>query len=113
MDHSFWTRLSHTKFKVALNDNVCLPLMFLSYISEAAASLLDERLDLHIVPPTQLVSFSSPVRTVLSTLQLCSDYFSQAFFYDWLDRTAAKKGKPLPEKIGSLQYFLNGFQGAF
>ncbi|KAJ3517217.1 hypothetical protein NLJ89_g658 [Agrocybe chaxingu] len=66
-----------------------------AYISEAAASLLDDRLDLHIVPPTQLVSLSSP-----------------AFFYDWLDRNAAKKGKPLPEKIGSMQYFLHGFQDA-
>jgi hypothetical protein len=38
-------------------------------------------------------------------------YASQAFFYDWLDRNAAKKGRPLPEKIGSMQYFLHGFQG--
>ncbi|PPQ67287.1 hypothetical protein CVT25_005871 [Psilocybe cyanescens] len=68
---------------------------YFSYISEAAASLLDDRLQLHIVPPTQLVSFSSP-----------------AFFYDWFDRNAAKKGKQLPEKIGSLQYFLHGFQDA-
>ncbi|KAF8625433.1 hypothetical protein AX15_005392 [Amanita polypyramis BW_CC] len=67
----------------------------LSYISEAAASLLDNRLSLHIVPPTQLVSLSSP-----------------AFFYDWLDRNAAKKGKPLPDKIGSMQYFLHGYQDA-
>ncbi|TFK75459.1 hypothetical protein BDN72DRAFT_868130 [Pluteus cervinus] len=67
----------------------------LSYISEAAASLLDERLSLQIVPPTELVSFSSP-----------------AFFYDWLDRNAAKKGKALPEKIGSMQYFLHGYQDA-
>ena len=37
----------------------------------------------------------------------------QAFFYDWIDRTAFKKGKPLPDKIGSLQCFLNGFTGAF
>jgi len=35
--------------------------MFCSYISEAAASLLDTRLNLHIVPMTQLVSLSSPV----------------------------------------------------
>jgi hypothetical protein len=35
--------------------------MLSSYVSEAAASLLDTRLDLHIVPKTQLVSFSSPV----------------------------------------------------
>ncbi|KAJ7262182.1 phosphatidylinositol 3 and 4-kinase-domain-containing protein [Mycena haematopus] len=67
----------------------------LSYISEAAASLLDTRLQLNIVPPTQLVSLSSP-----------------AFFYDWLDRNAAKKGKPLPEKIGSMQFFLTGYQDA-
>jgi hypothetical protein len=32
-----------------------------SYISEAAGSLLDERLGLNIVPRTQLVSLSSPV----------------------------------------------------
>ncbi|KAF7321461.1 PI3K/PI4K domain-containing protein [Mycena kentingensis (nom. inval.)] len=67
----------------------------LSYISEAAASLLDTRLQLHIVPRTQLVSLSSP-----------------AFFYDWLDRNAAKKGKPLPEKIGSMQLFMHGFTDA-
>ena len=36
----------------------------------------------------------------------------QAFYYHWLDRNAAKKGKPLPEKIGSMQYFLHGFTGA-
>ncbi|KAI9509402.1 phosphatidylinositol 3 and 4-kinase-domain-containing protein [Russula earlei] len=67
----------------------------LSYISEAAASLLDTRLNLHIVPKTHLVSLSSP-----------------AFFYDWIDRTAYKNGKPLPEKIGSMQCFMNGFQDA-
>ena len=37
----------------------------------------------------------------------------QAFFYDWLDRNAAKKGKPLPEKIGSMQFFLHGFTGVY
>ncbi|KAG6880346.1 hypothetical protein C0992_011097 [Termitomyces sp. T32_za158] len=36
----------------------------------------------------------------------------KAFFYDWIDRNAAKKGKPLPEKIGSMQYFLHGYQDA-
>jgi hypothetical protein len=35
----------------------------------------------------------------------------QAFFYDWIDRTAYKNGKPLPEKIGSMQCFMHGFQG--
>lgn len=36
-------------------------MFFSSYISEAAASLLDTRLNLHIVPKTQLVSLTSPV----------------------------------------------------
>ncbi|KAF8678123.1 Phosphatidylinositol 3- and 4-kinase [Rhizoctonia solani] len=67
----------------------------LSYISEAGASLLDTRLSLHIVPHTELASFASP-----------------AFFYDWIDRSAAKKGKALPEKIGSLQLFAHGFTDA-
>ncbi|EUC64091.1 phosphatidylinositol 3- and 4-kinase [Rhizoctonia solani AG-3 Rhs1AP] len=67
----------------------------LSYISEAGASLLDTRLNLHIVPHTELASFASP-----------------AFFYDWIDRNAAKKGKALPEKIGSLQLFAHGFTDA-
>ncbi|KAG8963019.1 phosphatidyl inositol kinase [Tulasnella sp. 419] len=67
----------------------------LSYISEAAASLLDERLGLHIVPRTELVSLSSP-----------------AFSYGWIDRNAYKKGKPLPEKVGSFQTFMHSYQDA-
>nr|GAT56389.1 predicted protein [Mycena chlorophos] len=65
------------------------------YLVAAAASLLDIRLQLHIVPPTHLVSLSSP-----------------AFFYDWIDRNAARNGKPLPEKIGSMQFFLSGYTDA-
>ncbi|KAG9002919.1 phosphatidyl inositol kinase [Tulasnella sp. JGI-2019a] len=67
----------------------------LSYISEAAASLLDDRLNMHIVPRTELVSLSSP-----------------AFSYGWMDRKNFKKGKPLPEKVGSLQTFMHGYQDA-
>jgi phosphatidylinositol 4-kinase type 2 len=64
-----------------------------SYISEAAASLMDTRLQLNIVPRTELVSISSP-----------------SFFYDWLDRAAYKQNrKPLPDKIGSFQFFLHGY----
>lgn len=59
----------------------------LSYLSEAAASHLDRRLGLGLVPRTELEAISSP-----------------AFFYDWLDRTAhVTKGIPLPEKVGSFQ----------
>jgi hypothetical protein len=87
-------------------------LMTLSYISEAAASLFDTRLNLHIVPKTQLVSLSSPVGFHEFPLLLSLNInVSQAFFYDWIDRTAFKKGKPLPEKIGSMQCFMHGYQG--
>ncbi|KAF8893365.1 phosphatidylinositol 3 and 4-kinase-domain-containing protein [Infundibulicybe gibba] len=89
------TKWIHRQFRWIIPFGRACLIPNLSYISEAAASLLDTRLDLNIVPPTQLVSLSSP-----------------AFFYDWLDRNAAKKGKQLPEKIGSMQYFLHGFQDA-
>ena len=71
----------------------------LSYLSEAAASLLDRHLDSHLVPFTDVASFASP-----------------SFSYDWIDRHAAsperKVPKRLPEKVGSLQLFASGFRGA-
>ncbi|RDX55174.1 hypothetical protein OH76DRAFT_1429594 [Lentinus brumalis] len=89
------TKWLHRQFRWIIPFGRACLIPNLSYVSEAAASLLDERLSLNIVPRTQLVSLSSP-----------------AFFYDWLDRNAAKKGKPLPEKIGSMQYFLHGYTDA-
>ncbi|KAI8972217.1 phosphatidylinositol 3 and 4-kinase-domain-containing protein [Trametes punicea] len=89
------TKWLHRQFRWIIPFGRACLIPNLSYISEAAASLLDERLNLNIVPRTQLISLASP-----------------AFFYDWLDRTAAKKGKPLPEKIGSMQYFLHGYTDA-
>jgi len=89
------TKWLHRQFRWIIPFGRACLIPNLSYISEAAASLLDERLDLNIVPRTELVSLSSP-----------------AFYYDWLDRNAAKKGKPLPDKIGSMQYFLHGFTDA-
>ncbi|KAK0504617.1 phosphatidylinositol 3 and 4-kinase-domain-containing protein [Armillaria luteobubalina] len=89
------TKWLHRQFRFIIPFGRACLIPNLSYISEAAASLLDERLDLHIVPPTKLVSLSS-----------------SSFFYDWLDRNAAKKGKQLPDKIGSFQYFLHGYQDA-
>jgi hypothetical protein len=49
---------------------------------------------------------------LLPCLHFLIDYH-KAFFYDWLDRNATKKGKTLPEKIGSMQYFLHGYQGKY
>ena len=104
--------IPNLRYPHSVSPRVLKSLIFSSYISEAAASLLDTRLDLHIVPKTQLVSLSSPVSPFDSCLLLSLKmYLSQAFFYDWIDRTAYKKGKPLPEKIGSMQCFMHGFQG--
>ncbi|KAI0081899.1 hypothetical protein K474DRAFT_1748215 [Panus rudis PR-1116 ss-1] len=89
------TKWLHRQFRWIIPFGRACLIPNLSYISEAAASLLDRRLELHIVPRTELVSLSSP-----------------AFYYDWLDRNAAKKGKPLPDKIGSMQYFLHGYTDA-
>ncbi|KZT26839.1 hypothetical protein NEOLEDRAFT_1090374 [Neolentinus lepideus HHB14362 ss-1] len=89
------TKWLHRQFRWIIPFGRACLIPNLSYISEAAASLLDRRLELHIVPRTELVSLSS-----------------SSFFYDWIDRTAAKKGKPLPEKIGSMQYFLHGYTDA-
>ena len=68
----------------------------LSYISEAAAYVLDVQLRTNLVPYTDIVSLSSP-----------------SFFYDFWDRRAHyRKKKPLPEKLGSFQIFLRGYKDA-
>lgn len=96
MDYTIWTQLFDSKSKVHPSLlQVCSNEHLHSYISEAAASLMDTRLELNIVPHTELVALSSP-----------------SFFYDWIDRVAAKKGKTLPDKIGSFQYFLHGYTDA-
>lgn len=65
LDYPVRSFLSHTKFKVIVvpisTSTQLTRYIGISYISEAAASLLDERLSLHIVPRTQLVSLSSQV----------------------------------------------------
>jgi len=90
----FWSILVHELLFVD-TDNSLIP--NLSYISEAAASVLDRQLKLFIVPHTEVVWLSS-----------------KAFNYDWFDRRAYyRKGKPLPQKVGSFQIFLDGFRGSF
>ncbi|KAA8898511.1 phosphatidylinositol 3 and 4-kinase-domain-containing protein [Sphaerosporella brunnea] len=68
----------------------------LSYISEAAACVLDRQLKTYMVPYTDIVHLSS-----------------KAFHYDYWDRRAFyRRHKPLPPKVGSFQVFLQGFQDA-
>ena len=66
LDNSVWTSMSHPEPQVSTFSKPHKPVCLrpTSYISEAAASLLDRRLDLHIVPRTELVSLSSQVRSV-------------------------------------------------
>ena len=68
----------------------------LSYVSEAAAYVLDARLRTNMVPYTDIVRLSS-----------------KSFFYDFWDRRKAWKGKKtLPPKAGSFQVFLKGYKDA-
>ncbi|CAG8611017.1 8508_t:CDS:2 [Cetraspora pellucida] len=92
-----WTKWIHRNLFPCFFGRSCL-IPNLGYVSEAAASLLDRRLNLNIVPLTEVVWLSSP-----------------SFHYDYLDRRAArstKNPKPLPEKIGSFQVYLEGFKDA-
>lgn len=68
----------------------------LSYVSEAAAYVLDSQLRTNLVPYTDVVSLSS-----------------KSFHYDYFERRAYyRKHKPLPGKLGSFQIFLKGYKGA-
>ena len=64
----------------------------LGYISEAAASIVDRHLGLHMVPRTEVVELAS-----------------EAFHYGFWTKKAAKKSGSFPPKIGSFQIFVKGF----
>ncbi|EEB06528.2 phosphatidylinositol 4-kinase Lsb6 [Schizosaccharomyces japonicus yFS275] len=90
-----WTKWFHrTMFPCFFGRSCLIP--NLSYISEAAACLLDRSLGLHIVPYTDITWLASPT-----------------FNYDYFERKAFLSGKkPLPDKIGSLQLFLRNYHTA-
>lgn len=68
----------------------------LSYVSEAAAYVLDAQLRTHMVPYTDVVYLSS-----------------KSFHYPFWDRyNFSRKNKSLPSKPGSFQVFLKGFKDA-
>ena len=90
-----WTKWIHRNLFPFFFGRACL-IPNLSYVSEAAAYVLDTQLRCNIVPYTDIVSFSS-----------------KSFSYDFWDRRAFyRKKKPLPEKQGSLQVFLKGYKDA-
>ena len=90
-----WTKWIHRNLFPCFFGRECL-IPNLSYVSEAAAFVLDSRLQTNVVPYTDIVSFSSI-----------------AFHYDfWQRRAYYRKRKPLPPKLGSLQIFLKGYEDA-
>ncbi|KAI8578952.1 hypothetical protein K450DRAFT_272397 [Umbelopsis ramanniana AG] len=93
-----WTKWVHRNLFPCCFGRSCL-IPNLGYMSEAATSLIDRRLQLNIVPFTDVIHMSSPT-----------------FHYDRGDRKANDPRKPsprpLPSKIGSFQCFLNDFNDA-
>ncbi|KAJ3413242.1 phosphatidyl inositol kinase [Chytridiales sp. JEL 0842] len=90
-----WTKWLHKNLFPCCFGRSCL-IPNLGYLSEAAASYMDRRLGLNVVPRTEVVALSSPT-----------------FFYPAAQRWAYRiKGEALPPKLGSFQIFLKGFKDA-
>ncbi|KAL8711989.1 MAG: hypothetical protein Q9220_003685 [cf. Caloplaca sp. 1 TL-2023] len=90
-----WTKWIHRNLFPCFFGRECL-IPNLSYVSEAAAYVLDSRLRTNLVPYTDIIYLSS-----------------KSFHYDFWDRSNYyRKRKPLPAKVGSLQVFLKGFKDA-
>lgn len=90
-----WTKWIHRNLFPCCFGRECL-IPNLSYISEAAAYVLDGQLRTNIVPYTDLVWLSS-----------------KSFFYGPLSRrTYFRKHRQLPPKVGSFQVFLKGYKDA-
>lgn len=88
-----WTKWIHRNLFPCFFGRACL-IPNLSYVSEAAAYVLDAQLRTNLVPYTDIVWLSS-----------------RSFFYDFWDRNWRRK-KSLPAKVGSFQYFLKGYKDA-
>ncbi|KAI0899601.1 phosphatidylinositol 3 and 4-kinase-domain-containing protein [Annulohypoxylon nitens] len=90
-----WNKWIHRNLFPCCFGRACL-IPNLSYVSEAAAYVLDCQLRTHIVPYTDVVYLSS-----------------KSFHYPYWDRRSFyRKKKPLPSKPGSFQVFLKGFKDA-
>lgn len=90
-----WTKWIHRNLFPCFFGRACL-IPNLSYVSEAAAYVLDSRLRTHLVPYTDIVYLSS-----------------KSFYYDFWDRRSFyRKGRALPPKVGSFQVFLRGYKDA-
>ena len=89
-----WTKWLHKTCCPCLFGRSCL-IPNVGYVSEAAAYVVDQMLQLGIVPPTTIVHMSSP-----------------SFHYSWMDRHIARRTGVFPLKIGSCQVFMRGYEDA-
>jgi len=90
-----WTKWIHRNLFPFAFGRACL-IPNLSYVSEAAAYVLDCQLRTNLVPYTDIVWLSS-----------------KSFYYDFWERRSNWRGKKsLPAKVGSFQVFLKGFKDA-
>lgn len=90
-----WTKWVHRNLFPWFFGRACL-IPNLSYVSEAAAYVLDAQLRTNIVPYTDVVYLSS-----------------KSFYYDFWERRSTWSGKrSLPAKPGSFQVFLMGYKDA-
>ncbi|KAK0619842.1 phosphatidylinositol 3 and 4-kinase-domain-containing protein [Immersiella caudata] len=90
-----WNKWIHRNLFPCCFGRACL-IPNLSYVSEAAAYVLDAQLRTHMVPYTDVVYLSS-----------------KSFHYPFWDRyNFSRNKKPLPPKPGSFQVFLKGFKDA-
>ncbi|KAK4126299.1 hypothetical protein N657DRAFT_567692 [Parathielavia appendiculata] len=90
-----WNKWIHRNLFPCFFGRACL-IPNLSYVSEAAAYVLDAQLRTHLVPYTDVVYLSS-----------------KSFHYPFWDRyNFSRKRKLLPAKPGSFQVFLKGYKDA-
>ncbi|KAJ3142516.1 hypothetical protein HK100_002185 [Physocladia obscura] len=92
-----WTKWLHKNLLPCCFGRSCL-IPNSGYLSEAAASFIDERLELNVVPRTEVVALASPT-----------------FSYSWYEKWMYMRGggiSALPLKLGSFQLFLTGFKDA-
>ena len=90
-----WTKWIHRNLFPCFFGRACL-IPNLSYVSEAAAYVLDVQLRTNIVPHTDIVWLSS-----------------KSFYYDFWEKGGFwRRNKQLPAKPGSFQVFLKGYKDA-
>ncbi len=75
---------------------------------EEAASLVDERLETNVVPPTRIVRSWAKVRSTVSLFVNCNCWLENVIFIDI--RTDIEKISKFNKKSKHVRYFLPNFE---